>query len=193
MGWLSVRGCCPCGVLPLRSGGGGLGGGGWSGPRDVTEGCHPGWLVLLLLLLSLAAALLSGPRLGAVGAHVAEGPTPQALGPPPLHRHQEVVPFLRVDQVQDLREGSPRRLHTEGLYPCVSAVFIVQGTHLPDGASCTCWNNSLNERPENRPAPSGLLCLLGSGLHAESSPLLRSGCRSCRRLARHHASFRIET
>ena len=141
----------------------------------MTEGRHPGWLVLLLLLLSLAAALLPGPRLGAVGARVAEGPTPQTLGLPPLHRHQEAVPFLRVDQVRDLREGSPRRLHMEGPYSSVSAVFIIQGTHLPDGASCTCCNNSLNERPQkqapkaapnSRPAPSGLLCLLGSGLHA---------------------------
>ena len=91
-------------------------------------------MVLLLLLLSLATALLSGPRLGAVGAGVAEGPTPQALGLPPLHRHEEAVPFLGVDQVRDLREGSPRRLHTEGPYPGVGAIFIIDGAHLPDGA-----------------------------------------------------------
>ena len=132
MGWLGwlywpgVRGCCPCGVLPPRSGGGGLGGGGRSGHRDVAEGRHFGGLLLLLLLLvALAAALLSGPRLGAVGAGVAQGPTPQALGLPPLYRHQEAVPFLCVDKVRDLREGSPRRLHTEGSYPGVCAIFVI--------------------------------------------------------------------
>ena len=91
-------------------------------------------MLLLLLLLSLAAALLSGPRLGAVGAGVAEGPTPQALGLPPLHCDEEAVPFLGVDQVRDLREGSPRRLHTEGSYPGVCAIFIVEGANLPGGA-----------------------------------------------------------
>ena len=134
MDWPGVRGCCPCGVLPPRSGGGGLGGGGWSGHRDVAEGRHfGGLLLLLLLLLSLAAALLSCPRLGAVGAGVAQGPTPQALGLPSLYRHQEAVSFLRVDKVRDLWEGSPRHLHTEGSYPGVDTVFIIEGADLPDG------------------------------------------------------------
>ena len=78
--------------------------------------------------------LLSGSRLGTVGTGVAEGPTPQALGLPPLHGDEEVVPFLGVDQVRDLREGSPCRLHTECSYPGVGTIFIVEGAQLPDGA-----------------------------------------------------------
>ena len=61
------------------------------------------------------------------------GRGPQALGLPPLHGDEEVVPFLGVDQVQDLREGSPRRLHTEGSYPSVDAIFIIEGANFPDG------------------------------------------------------------